>query len=639
LTLLATAATAQAPFEGDGPWVFRAYGASEETLRDLSQRFDHIGVFPAKDMVLVHADGRADLEFLQEAGLQLEVDADRTAVFETIAHYRARGIDSITGIPGFGCYRTVEETLATGAAIADQHPDLATWIDVGDSWEKINTPPAGFDLQVLRLTNSAIAGDKPALMVTGSTHAREYATAELVTRFAETLVEGYGVDPDITWILDHHEIHLLLMTNPDGRKQAETGLSWRKNANNDFCANTETRGIDLNRNFDFEWGCCGGSSTSACSLTFRGPSAASEPEAQAVQAHMEAVFPDQRPDDLVTPAPLDAEGIYLDIHSFGQIVLSPWSFQSGGGNPPNGQGLLTLARKYAFFPNYNATLGSFGIVDGSTKDYAYGHLGVPGYTVELGTSFFEDCSFFEANILPGNLAALQHIAKNVRTPYVTPSGPDTIDPAIPPLPVAAGQLVELTATLDDTRHVDTEPSQNILGGEVYVSTPPWLGGSAIAMTAADGAFNTTVEDAEAAIDTTGLAPGRHTLFVRGQDSTTTFGAVSAEFLYVIDPAVAPTFDGSVRDASSGDPLAATLILGAFEITTDPVDGSFSQQLPSATYDVEVTAPGYAPETLAGLVLADSQTATRDVLLLPLAPVFADDAESGNVGWTAEPPWA
>ncbi|MEM7355423.1 MAG: hypothetical protein AAF657_31715, partial [Acidobacteriota bacterium] len=47
----------------------------------------------------------------------------------------------------------------------------------------------------------------------------------------------------------------------------------------------------------------------------------------------------------------------------------------------------------------------------------------------------------------------------------------------------------------------------------------------------------------------------------------------------------------------------------------------------------------APETLAGLVLADSQTATRDVLLLPLAPVFADDAESGNVGWTAEPPWA
>ncbi|MEM7351332.1 MAG: hypothetical protein AAF657_11030, partial [Acidobacteriota bacterium] len=46
LTLLATAATAQAPFEGDGPWVFRAYGASEETLRDLSQRFDHIGVFP-----------------------------------------------------------------------------------------------------------------------------------------------------------------------------------------------------------------------------------------------------------------------------------------------------------------------------------------------------------------------------------------------------------------------------------------------------------------------------------------------------------------------------------------------------------------------------------------------------------------
>jgi carboxypeptidase T len=99
-----------------------------------------------------------------------------------------------------------------------------------------------------------------------------------MTRFAETLIEGYGVDADLTWLLDEHEIHLMLHANPDGRKQAETGLSWRKNTNENYCGATSTsRGADLNRNFAFQWGCCGGSSGDACSSTFRGASAASEP--------------------------------------------------------------------------------------------------------------------------------------------------------------------------------------------------------------------------------------------------------------------------------------------------------------------------------------------------------------------------
>jgi len=71
-----------------------------------------------------------------------------------------------------------------------------------------------------------------------SIHAREYATAELVTRFGEYLVQSYGLDPDVTWLLDHHEVHLMLHSNPDGRKNAEIGLSWRKNTNNNYCANT-----------------------------------------------------------------------------------------------------------------------------------------------------------------------------------------------------------------------------------------------------------------------------------------------------------------------------------------------------------------------------------------------------------------
>jgi hypothetical protein len=519
----------------DAPWVFRAFGWDEESLRDLAGYFDHIGVYRDEGYLLVHVDTPEELDRLQAAGLRLEIDEKLTGDLRRIEAYRALGVESVQAIPGFECYRTVEETLATGAALAAAHPTLATWIDAGDSWEKLfpgNGGP-GYDLMVLRLTNSEASGPKPALLVTGAIHAREYATAELVTRFAERLVADHGADPDATWILDHHEIHVLLQTNPDGRKRAETGISWRKNADNDFCTETNLRGVDLNRNFEFEWNCCGGSSSDPCGTTFHGPAAASEPEASALQAYMDSIFPDQRPDDLTTPAPLDSEGVYLDVHAFGEVVLSSWGFQPGGGNPPNGPALLTLGRKYAFFPGYFAQLGSTGIVDGSTKDYAYGHLGVPGYTIELGTAFFQDCDYFESAILPGNLEALIHIAKNVRAPYVTPSGPDALDLAGPTQPVEPGELVQLTATVDDTRYGSGgEPTQSIDAAELYIDVPPWQGGIPLPMTAVDGTFDEAVEEVEITFDSSGLEPGRHLLYLRGRDATATWGAVSAVFLEI-----------------------------------------------------------------------------------------------------------
>ncbi len=635
LTLSATAA-AQPAISGDGPWVLRARGWTDATLTALGTRFEHFAVLPEKGFLLVQAEDRADLAFLSQSGLSLAVDEERTATLRRLEAALARG-ERLSSIPGFECYRTVEETLATGAALAAAYPELATWIDAGDSWEKIHLPPAGFDLQVLRLTSAALPGDKPALLLTGAVHAREYATAELVTRFAEALLAGYGTDPDATWILDHHEVHQLLVTNPDGRKRAETGLSWRKNADDDFCTGSNSRGIDLNRNFDFEWGCCGGSSSSECDTTFRGPAAASEPETLAVQGYMSAIFPDQRPDDLTTPAPLDAEGIYIDVHAFGQVVLSSWGFTAA--DPPNAQGILTLARKLGYFPGYAAQLGSTGTVDGSTKDFAYGRLGVPGYTLELGTAFFEQCPFFETAILPGNLAGLLHTAKNVRTPYVTPAGPDAVAPAVPPVAVAPGDLVALTATIDDTRYSGPEPAQAIAAAEVYLDVPPWQGGAPIPLAAADGTFDEAVEAVQATLDTNGLAPGRHTLFVRGQDTAGTFGAVSATFLFVVDPALSPTLTGTVRDAGSGAPLAAEVALGPFRVPTDPATGVYFLQLPSGTYEVSVHAAGYAPAIVADLELTPLAAATLDFRLQPLRTVFFDDIEAGELGWTAEPPWA
>ncbi len=465
-----------------------------------------------------------EIYLLTDAGLQVVV-ADR------------QQLPTVQSIPSYPCYQTVEETFAFAEALATTYPDLATWTDVGNSWEK-SAGLGGYDVMVLRLTNSAILGPKPKLFATSAIHAREYATAPLLVRFAEYLMDNYGTDADATWILDHHEVHLMLHTNPDGRKMAEGGAWWRKNTNQNYCSPTSSdRGADLNRNFSYQWGCCSGSSGSQCSETYRGPSPASEPETQAVRDYMRTQFPDQRGPNLNDRAPDDATGIYLDIHSYGELVLWPWGFTSS--TAPNGTQLQTLGRKFAYWNQYEPqqAIGLYP-TDGTTDDFGYGDLGVASYTFELGTTFFQSCSYFENTIVPDNMPALIYAAKVARTPYMTPAGPDAYALSLSGDPVPAGTLVTLSGTINDTRYNNShgdEPTQDIATAEYYVDTPPWVSGStAIAMSASDGSFDSKTENIEATIETTGLSNGKHIIFVRGQDVNGNWGAFSAIFLNVTE---------------------------------------------------------------------------------------------------------
>ena len=205
-----TEGTAEAPvaqkaqelrLDGDGPWVVRVLTVDPEALRQLAQWADVWSVHKTKGYTLVQVN-RADADRLLAEGLEVKLDRKRTTLLQReLARSRAADQGGLpptgqpglvernqtTGIPGYPCYRTVEETFATAEAIAAAHPNLATWTDVGDSWEKTQSPTAGWDLKVLRLTNAAVPGPKPILFLNCAIHAREYTTAELCTRFAERL--------------------------------------------------------------------------------------------------------------------------------------------------------------------------------------------------------------------------------------------------------------------------------------------------------------------------------------------------------------------------------------------------------------------------------------------------------------------
>jgi carboxypeptidase T len=453
----------------------------------------------------------------------------------------AQGADP-ESIDGFPCYETVEETFAAVQTLVSKYPKLATWIDVGDSWQKTQGS-GGYDIRVLKLTNSEVGGKKPILFVNTAIHAREYATAPLALEAARRLTDGYGKDADLTWILDHHEVHLMLHTNPDGRKKAETGLLWRKNTNTNYCgAGSDLRGADLNRNFTFTWNTTGGvgSSGNECSEVYRGPSAGSEPETQAMEAYVRDLWPDRRGDDLDDKAPKNTSGVHIDVHSVAKLVL--WPYGERAKPAPNGPAMEEMGRRLAYFNDY-MPMQSIGLypTDGTTNSVSYGELGVPHFTIELGeTSFFESCSVYESKVKPDNLQALRYAAKVVRTPYVTPGGPDVTevklsdnaaDKAVP-----AGTKVKLTAATTDLRFNNNNGSaatQNITQAEYYLDTPPWQSGAnAMALKAADGSFDSKTEDAAGTIDTAGLASGKHLVFVRARDASNTWGPITASFLRI-----------------------------------------------------------------------------------------------------------
>ncbi|MCH9647098.1 MAG: peptidase M14 [Deltaproteobacteria bacterium] len=491
-----------------------------------------------------------ELEELSTQGVEWRIDWQRTeALNRTIEPLPDQG----GGIPGFPCYRTVEETFADLSQLALDHPDLATWVDIGDSWEKVSGGPGGYDIFDLVITNSVSKVDKAPFFLLAAIHARELVPAELATLFAEQLVLGYGVDPDITWILDHSEIHIVAQGNPDGRKRAETGLLWRKNIDNDYCSDSNLRGIDLNRNSSFRWATVG-SSSSECSNTFHGPGPASEPETQAFETLMAQIFEDQRGPEDDDAAPLDATGLFVSLHSFGEWVVFPWDGLTA--EAPNSTELQTLGRKFGFFNGHRIcqTSDCLGPAAGGTSGVSYGEYGVATYTFEVGTWFFEECPVFASDVLPKNLPALFYAAKAARRPYQEPSGPDAVDLLLAETSVPQGEEVVLTATVDDTRYdsggFGTEPTQMISSASYSVDSPPWLATEVHSLAPVDGAFDAAAEDVSGVVDTSTLALGQHLIYVFATDAAGSRGVPSAIFLEVTEPSLTEVFSDGFESGDS-----------------------------------------------------------------------------------------
>ncbi len=163
-------------------------------------------------------------------------------------------------------YHTYAEMVAElDQAVAD-HPAIVQKFSIGKSHE-------GRQIWAAKISdNVATDEDEPEVLFDGLHHAREHLSVEQALAILRWMTDGYGSDPRITRLVDRRETFIVFMVNPDGGEYDLTGRpyqAWRKNRQPN--AGSSAIGTDLNRNYDYRWACCGGSSGSKSSLTYRGP--------------------------------------------------------------------------------------------------------------------------------------------------------------------------------------------------------------------------------------------------------------------------------------------------------------------------------------------------------------------------------
>lgn len=185
------------------------------------------------------------------------------------------------------------------------------------------------------------SNNKVGIVITAGQHAREWISTSTSLFFASDLLsvafgpphsnitltptkkkgrkgkKGKGRKARKTWtkssaraILSHFTITIIPVSNPDGYVYSwEKNRMWRKNRQpNHFPSGLFCKGVDLNRNYDFAFS----RSSSACSEMYPGSSAFSASETRAIAQYLQAEENNIK--------------AYFDLHSYGQLLMYPYSF-------------------------------------------------------------------------------------------------------------------------------------------------------------------------------------------------------------------------------------------------------------------------------------------------------------------------
>jgi Zinc carboxypeptidase len=265
--------------------------------------------------------------------------------------------------------------------LATTHSSIAQIFTIGNSVE--GRPIRGIKISSAVAVDDAAKGD---VVFIALQHAREWIAAEMALYLAEYLVTHYSTDPALQACMNNLQIWIIPVANPDGYVFSAADPAnrlWRKNRRNN---GDGTFGVDINRNFSYEWGLSSGSSGITSDDTYRGPSAFSEPEAYHLRDFVQARH---------NPRAL------MSYHSAAEVILRSWRYTNAAAP---GESTLAFVQQdminriaavhgevYGTSIGYNSS--------GSTLDYFWGEMRTIAVTPELrGPSFDPSPS----QIIPNN---------------------------------------------------------------------------------------------------------------------------------------------------------------------------------------------------------------------------------------------
>jgi murein tripeptide amidase MpaA len=268
------------------------------------------------------------------------------------------------GVNGqFHSYPELERDLM---ALADTYPELAQVIDIGDSLEMRN-------IYALKISDNVMMQENEASVIfLGCHHAREWISVEVSYLLGKYLVENYATDVEVKRLVDNCEIWIVPLVNPDGLEYSiHFYRYWRKNLRNN---GDGTYGIDLNRNYGYNWGWDNlGSSPNSASEVYRGTGPFTEPEIQAVR-------------DLFSQNNFQA---LVSYHSYSQVILYPWGYTENASDKEDllfeiGD-MMSKLMEPVNGRHYGAERAGAGfyLTNGDTTDWSFGVYGIPSYTIEL----------------------------------------------------------------------------------------------------------------------------------------------------------------------------------------------------------------------------------------------------------------
>jgi carboxypeptidase D len=305
------------------------------------------------------------IEEMGHGYLELLVDADGRRLLESLGHV----VEPIEPAPwpeeGDGAgddLRTITSFLQLSEDLALLHatyPDLTVLTQYGSSTNSRQ-------IWALKVSDNAdVEENEPEVRIVGAHHGNEKMSVQMNVRMAHYLLENYGIDPDVTALVDDLEIWIVPMVNPDGFE-----------ANSRYNA----RGVDLNRNYGYMWQ--QGSST--------GSSYFSESETRAMHGH----------------ATENWFSLSLSFHCSGDWVNSVWNYSPI--YTEDDAIVWELTTGYAAYNGYTPIRGWYWYeTHGDCNDWSYGARSDIDWTIETD-------NFGELNVWNLNRDAILYIMDAAR---------------------------------------------------------------------------------------------------------------------------------------------------------------------------------------------------------------------------------